>query len=147
MDERVARIKTPEDCEQFIINVKERLPELAQEARRRAVELRAEKHGATSAAEREALEAVYAYEQVLSQRRGKKIRASRTWQMIKRYGIIPAIERVVGRDDDATGYVALAEMGMSDLAFESVVARHPNAFSEKAISRSTERLANWSAAT
>jgi hypothetical protein len=65
--------------------------------------------------EREALEAVYAYERVISKKRGKKVSASRTWQMIKRHGIIEAMERVVNRDDDATGYVALAEMGMLDL--------------------------------
>ena len=77
MDERVARLKTPDECEQFALNVQARLPDLARAARRRAVELRAAAHGATSAAEREALEAVYAYERVLSQKRGKKIRASR----------------------------------------------------------------------
>ena len=60
MDERVARLRTPEECEQFIINVRARLPELAQAARRRSVELRAAEHRAESAAEREALAAVYA---------------------------------------------------------------------------------------
>ena len=61
MDERIARLKAPEDCEQFAINVEERgKPDLAREARRRAVELRAATHGAETAAEREAFEAVYA---------------------------------------------------------------------------------------
>jgi plasmid stability protein len=56
--------------------VEARLPDLARAARRRAVQLRAAAHGATTTAEREALEAVYAYERVLSQNRGKKTRAS-----------------------------------------------------------------------
>jgi len=34
MDERVARLKTPEECEQFALNVQARLPELARAARR-----------------------------------------------------------------------------------------------------------------
>ena len=29
MDERVARLKTPEECEQFALNVQARLPDLA----------------------------------------------------------------------------------------------------------------------
>jgi hypothetical protein len=125
--------------------VQARLPELAREARRRAVELRAASHGPTGAVEREALAAVYAYERVLSQKRGKNVRASRTWQMIERRGIIEAVERAVNRDTDAAGYIALAEMGMQDLAFESVVVRHPEMFSEAAVARSAERLQKWSA--
>jgi len=140
LDERVARLKTPEECEQFAINVKDRLPELALAARRRAVELRAAAHNANTAAEREALEAVYAYERVLSMTRGKKVYAARTWQMIKRHGIIEAVERIVKRDADAIGFTALVEMDMQDFAFEAVVLRHPEVFSSEAVSRSAERL-------
>lgn len=56
---RIASFKTPESCEQFAKNVEARgKEELAQLARRRAIEIRAEQHGATTAAERDALEAV-----------------------------------------------------------------------------------------
>ena len=51
MDETVRRLKTPEECEQFIKNVQEKYPALAVEARRRAVEMRAAAHGAQTAAE------------------------------------------------------------------------------------------------
>src|SRR5438132_10000558 len=105
MDERVTRLKTPEECEQFIINVQARLPELAQQARRRAVELRAAAHGATRAVEKAALQAVYAYEQTLLRKHnGKKVGASRTWQMIKRRGILEAVERAVNRKSATAGY-------------------------------------------
>jgi hypothetical protein len=140
MDERVARLNTPQECEQFAINVADRLPELALAARRRAVELRAAMHGAATDAEREALQAVYACERVLSNRRGKTVRASRTWQMIKRHGIIKAVERAVDRPDVTAGYTALVEMGMPDFAFEAVVCRHPNVFTAEALKRSQERL-------
>ena len=143
MDERVARLKTPEECEQFALNVEKRLPELASAARRRAVELRAAAHGVSKAAEREALEAVYAYERVLSETRGKKVRASRTWQMIERHGIIGAVERAVNRNEDASGYLALVEMDMQDLAFEAVVMRYQDVFSREAVARSAERLKKW----
>jgi hypothetical protein len=88
----------------------------------------------------DALQAVYAYERVLSEGRGKKIRASRTWQMIARHGIIAAVERAVRRTENTKGYEALAKMGMQDLAFEAVVLRHPGEFSTEAVDRSRERL-------
>jgi hypothetical protein len=141
-DDPIAKLKTPEDCEQFAINVEERgKPELALAARRKAIELRAAKHGASTAAEREALEAVYAYERVLFRKHGRNTRASRTWRMIERRGIIPAVEHVVTRRDESTGYTALVEMGMQDKAFEAVVLRYPQVFSAEAVRRSKERLA------
>jgi hypothetical protein len=90
--------------------------------------------------EREALEAVYAYERVLSQSAGKKIRATRTWQMIERRRLIPAVEHIVSRRKETKGYIALVEMGMEDMAFEAVVLRHPEVFSPEAVERSRARL-------
>ena len=147
MDERVSRLTTPQECEQFAINVGKRLPDLAQAARRRAVELRAELHGAANDAEREALQAVYAYERVLSQKRGRNVRAARTWQMIERHGIIGAVERAVNRPDVTSGYTALVEMGMPDFAFEAVVCRHSSLFSAEALARSQARLSEWNQTT
>ena len=143
MDDRISRLTTPEECEQVALNVETRLPELAREARRRAVELRAAVHGATSKAEREALEAVYAYEKVRSVQKGKNVHASRTWQMIKRHGIIKAVEKCVDRSKETAGYKALVDMGMQDLAFEAVVCRHPSVFSTEALKRSQARLKEW----
>jgi hypothetical protein len=141
MDDPIAKLKTPEDCERFAINVEDRgKPELALAARRRAVELRAAAHGASTAAEREALEAVYAYERVLSTRHGRKTTASRTWPMIHRRGIIQAVEHIVTRRAESTGYTALVQMGMEDKSFEAVVLRHPDVFSAEAVRRSKERL-------
>lgn len=145
-DELILKLKTPEDCEQFAINVEKRgKSDLARAARRRAVELRALKHHAKTDAEREALEAVYAYENALSQGAGKRIRATRTWQMIERHGILAAVERVVSRPTETKGYTTLVEMGMEDKAFEAVVLRHPEAFSPEAVERSRMRLAELTA--
>ena len=140
-DERIAKLRTPKDCETYAINVEKRgKPELARAARRRAVELRALEHNAKSAAEREAFEAVYAYERVLSENKRKKIKASRTWQMIERRGLIPAVEHIVCQPKETKGYTALIEMGMQDMAFEAVVLRHPDLFSAEAVERSRARL-------
>jgi len=146
MHEAVTRLRTPEECEEFARLTLRRDPELAIQARRRAVELTAARHGAQTVAEKEALQAVYAYEEVLSAKRGRRTPASRTWQMIKRHGIIGAVERAVNRTKDASGYTALVETGMRDLAFEAVVIRHPDSFSADAVARAGERLAGWSGA-
>ncbi len=144
MDDRVKKIDTPEKCEVFAKNCIERGREdLAQEAKERAVQLRAKAYGAETQAEREALEAVYAYEEVLSTKNGKKTRAVRTWQMITRHGIIGAVERAVNRPTETQGYTSLVEMGLEDYAFENVILRYPDLFSEQAVSISRERMEQW----
>jgi hypothetical protein len=140
MDETVRCLTTPEECEQYIKNVQERYPAKAIEARRKLVELRATSHGAQNAAERESLRAVYAYEEALSAKNGRKTRASRTWQMIKRHGIIGAVERAVNRKDATVGYTTLIEMGMQDFAFEAVILRHPDSFSTVTVERAKARM-------
>lgn len=77
--DRIAGLKTPAACEQFAKNVEANgKPEAALLARKRAIELHAQSHGALSDAEREALEAVYAYERTLFLKHGKHVRATRT---------------------------------------------------------------------
>ena len=83
MDERVESLRTPEECKKFAANaIKHGRSDLALEAKRRAVDLQADKHGATKDVEKEALKAIYAYETILSAKNGRKTRATRTWQMI-----------------------------------------------------------------
>ncbi len=140
MDEIIPKLKTPEECMQLALNVRERNPALAREARRRAVELRAASHGIKSVVELELLKALYAYEEVLSENNKRRTRASRTWQMIKRHGIIAAAERAVNRKIEATGYRVLVAMGLHDLTFEAVIVRHPDKFGQEVVSRAKERL-------
>ena len=145
MDDRIRRLDTVRKCENFARNAAERgRPDLAKEARQRAVELRAEEHGAESVAEKEALQAVYAYEDLLTSKNGRTTRASRTWQMINRHGIIEAVERAVKRDAVTQGYTTLVEMGLEEHAFEAVILRHPEMFSQEAVDISRKRLAEWS---
>lgn len=140
MNDKVARLKTPDDCENFAKNVEGKFPELAQAARRRGVELRAAVFGAVCDAEREALQAVYAVEEVASQRNGRRTRASRTWQSIQRYGILETVERVVSKKQPTDGYMALVEMGMSDFTFEAVVLRHPTLFKPETVEQAQARI-------
>jgi hypothetical protein len=137
----VSKLKTPEECEIFAKNATERgRPDLALAARKKALQLRAARYGATNEVELECLEAVFAYEEVLSANAGRRKTASRTWPMIQRHGVIEAVERVVKRRDETVGYSALVEMGLEDYAFEAVIIRHPTFFSDEAVERSRERL-------
>ena len=140
MDPYISKLDTPERCEQYAQNVQTRSPKDAQAARRKAVELRAQKYGAKTDPEREAIQAVYAYERVQSEKKGKAFHASRTWQMINNRGIIPSIEHIVKQSSESVGYTALVEMGMKDMAFEAVVLRYPNLFGAQAVERSKERM-------
>lgn len=147
MDPKVQKIDTPEKCEIFAKNCSERgRNDLAMQAEKRAVQLRADAYGAETQAEKEALEAVYAYETILSSKNGKKTRATRTWQMISRHGILEAVERTVSRRDEAQGYTLLLERGLEDYAFENVVLRHPDQFTDGAVATSQKRINEWQGA-
>ena len=104
------------------------------------MQLHAEKHGAKTEAEKECVEAIYALEAVRSEANGRTTKAARTWQAIKRHGIIPTVERVVARPQVSDGFKALEEMGLKRYAFEAVVLRHPELFSPDAVEISRRRL-------
>ncbi|MGQ0656902.1 MAG: hypothetical protein ACT4NU_02230 [Chromatiales bacterium] len=147
MDERINRLRTAEECEIFSKNVTERgFPELAARAQRRAVELQAATHDAHSEAERDALKAVYAYEQILSKAKLKKTRATGTWQLVRRLGVIGAIQSLVNRNAGEAHFTTLKETGMQDLAFESIVLKHPEAYIPETVERCAARLGEWTQA-
>ena len=144
MDELVKKIKTPDKCLIFAKNAKEKgRDDLALQAKERAIQLKAEVYGADTQAEREAIEAVYAYEEVLTLKNNKKTRASRTWPMIKRHGILNAVERAVNREAETQGYNYLLEMGLQNYAFEAVILRHPELFSDESVTISKRRISEW----
>lgn len=136
MDEIISKLKTPEECIQFA----KKCTALAREARRRAIELCALTHGNSSVVETELLKALYAYEEVLSEKNKRRTRASRTWQMINRYGIVGAAERAVNRKIEAMGYKVLVKMGMQDLTFEAVITQFPETFDQNIVKLCQERL-------
>ena len=144
MDPLIAKLKSLDECEAFVVNAK-RLgrEDLVNEATKRALEFRARAYGSASEVELECLKAVFAYEQTLQMKNGKKTRAQRTWNMIARHGIIPAVERAVDRREETAGYRALKEMGLDEFAFEAVILRHPSHFSPDVVKRSAERMAEF----
>ena len=141
MDERVLRCKTHEDCLTFAKNATERgHPELAQQARIYSLRLRANEHKPTSDIERDGLEALYAYEDALTEKNGRTTRATRTREMIENHGLIGAIERAVNRPDDPEGFTLLIDMGLSEFTFEQIVLRYRDQFSREAVQQATARV-------
>lgn len=136
MDEIISRLKTPEECRQFIV----KYSELVRQARQRAIELRASTHQAEDQVEFELYQALYAYEDILSEKNSRRTRANRTWQMVKHYGIKVAAERAVNRKVDAMGYKVLVGMGLQGLTFESVIVKYPESFSHESVKKAHKRL-------
>ena len=133
MHELVLRIKDPELCYVFATNAKRRgHPELALQAHRRAVDLRAEAHPISSDAEFAAVRAIYAYEEALSYDQGKRTRATGTWQLVNRHGLLAAVhKRLESRNGDEV-LPTLKELGMEDYSFSAVREAYPDAFGQKA---------------
>jgi hypothetical protein len=143
-DPRIAKLKTVKDCEVFEQNaIRLNEMDLARQARRRKVVLKAQSLESATNVERECLAAVYAYEETLLAKNGKRTRARRTWDMIDRHGILTAVERAVNRPTETLGYRALTSMGLKDFAFEAVILRYPSHFSDEAVQRSKSRIAEW----
>jgi hypothetical protein len=121
MDEMVLRIEKPELCYVFAKNATRRgREELALQAYRRAVDLRAEAHEAVTDAERLALKAFYAYEEALSWGQRKRKRASGTWQMVSRSGILPTLKKRAASKASDEALEALKALKMEDYTFEAV---------------------------
>ncbi len=133
MHDLVMRIKEPDLCYVFARNaIRQGHPELALQAHRRAVELRADEIGADSGAELAALRAIFAYEEALSYNKGRRTRATGTWQMVKRYGLLSAVSRRAASGGDAAVDAALHELGLEDYSFTAVLAAYPAAFTANA---------------
>jgi hypothetical protein len=133
MHELVERIKKPELCYVFAKNATKRgHPELAVQAYRRAVDLRSQEHDAQSEAEQAALRSIYAYEEALSYTKGKRTRATGTWQMVSKHGVFEALNKRLGARGVGELVPVLKELGMEDYSFEAVRDSYPEAFEQRA---------------
>lgn len=142
MHPKARRLTTVEQCESLEANaIRGGDKELAKDARRRALEIKAAAQGAANDVERECLQAVYAYERAKSDKAGRTFTAVRTWQVLRKDGVIPAVEQIVTKKNATMGFTTLEELGLLEYAFEAVVLRHPASFSESAREISRQRLA------
>lgn len=121
MHELVLRIKKPELCYVFADNaVKRGHEELALQAYRRAVDLRAEQHGVETEAEKLALKSFYAYEEALSHGQRKRKRATGTWQMVNKLGILATLDKRLDSKDGEEVLPKLKALKLEDYSFQAV---------------------------
>jgi len=133
MHDLVMRIKDPKLCYVFARNAVSRgHPELALQSYRRAVDLRTEQHETNCEAEEAAVRAIYAYEEALSYRKGKRTRATGTWQLVSRKGIFNALAQRVESRTTPDVMPTLKELGMEDYSFSATMKAYPQAFMELA---------------
>jgi hypothetical protein len=127
MHELVARIKSHELCYVFARNaVKQGHEDLAVQAYRRAVDLRAAGHEGVSEAEVMALKAFYAYEEALSYGQRKRKRATGTWQMVNREGILPTLQKRLQSKSADEALPILKQLQMEDYSFSAVARAYPD---------------------
>jgi hypothetical protein len=137
-EEIASRAKTVKEAINLLENAqKANRTDVALAVRRRLIDLRAQVHGAQPGSlEAEALATIYAYEQAVLGGH----HASRTWQMVRKYGLVNTVERLVTSAKPSAGYAKLVEAGLSDLAFEALVLRYPGSFSSAAIEAAKRRI-------
>jgi hypothetical protein len=129
MHDLVKRINDPKLCYVFAKNAINRgHPELALQSYRRAVDLRTEQHETNSEAEEAAVRAIYAYEEALSYRKGKRTRATGTWQLVNRKGVLTALAQRLESRSTPDVMPILKELGMEDYSFAATIKAHPQAF-------------------
>jgi hypothetical protein len=129
MHELVLRINDPQKCYVFARNAtRNGHPELALQAHRRAVDLRAEAYEVTSAAEHAAVRAIFAYEEALGYAKGKRTRATGTWQLVARSGLMAAVAKRFESRGGEDVSVTLKELAMEDYSFRAVIDAYPEAF-------------------
>jgi hypothetical protein len=143
MDYRVERLRTPDECEIFAANaIARKRPDLAMEAHRKAVELQAATHEASSPVEAEAFAALYAYEALLARKNGKKTRATKTWAVVKSRGVIEAIRQCVNGAVEPESFARLRELGLETHAFDALVVRNAASFDDATVRVAQSRLAD-----
>ena len=129
MHDLVTRIKEPKLCYVFARNATRKgHPELALQALRHAVHLRAQEHEPEDEVELAALRSIYAYEEALSHIKGKRTRATGTWQLVNRHGLIAAVHKRLEARNNPQLEPALRELGLEDYSFEAVRETYPEAF-------------------
>jgi len=80
--------------------------------------------------------AIHEYEQIIGHA------ATRTRQMIDRYGEVEALSRLMISPDLQQGFKALRDRDQLDLTFEAIVVRHPDLFNDDAVQAAQWRLDN-----
>jgi hypothetical protein len=83
---------------------------------------------------------ITAYEQLLTERNGKRTRASRTHQKVKKHGIVKVLQDWADSKTPATGFTVLADRGLLELTGEYLVVQYESLFPAKTVVNAKRRL-------
>ncbi|MFL9987319.1 hypothetical protein [Paraburkholderia sediminicola] len=136
---RISYLKTRDDCMQFAKNVGVRHPHLVRAARQRSVEVQVNSLNLDSAMRRDIWSVVYAQEEALFVKHGKRLRAGNTRKVITNRGELGAVAFAVQRPG-GTGFELLHSLGLGDHTFEAVVLRHSEHFSSGIVEAARRKL-------
>ncbi len=92
--------------------------------------------------ERDFYSTLAAYEEILSEKHGRKVLASRTRQKLKNKGYIACLEDWARNAKRTEGFSTLVQTGHLELTGEYLVLKYPQHFSKKAV-ENAEMVLDW----
>ncbi|MEQ9636048.1 MAG: hypothetical protein RLW68_08180 [Devosia marina] len=135
----VARCEDPDQLRNVIANAKRNSrSDLADAAFRRLISILPEESPGT--VEHDLWQTVHAFEQLLSEERGRTTRLSRTRQKLARVGVVQTLSDWANDSKQTDGFRMLLERNMPELTGEAVVLRHPESFDSATVAAAAKRL-------
>ena len=85
---------------------------------------------------------IHAFEEMLSEERGRTVRLTRTRQKIARKGIRQTLVDFAMKKTPTSGFEMLIELGRADLTGEALILKHGHAFDSEVCAAARTRLEN-----
>ena len=139
----VSKLRTPQDCRTVMQRARERnLPEVYNAAFRRLCTLVGSQHDDPSdPLVRDVYEMLAAYEQLLTEKHGRKTAASRTRQKIANKGVHQSVIEWTRGRVETNGFKTLVDAGLHEYTGEYLVVRYSDRFPEDVVALARSRLA------
>lgn len=93
--------------------------------------------------EREFYQTLAAYEELLTQKNGRRTPASRTRQKLRNKGVVRCLEDWATMPKPTEGFELLVKNGLSELTGEYLVTKFHGRFSETAVTAASRRLEEY----
>ena len=139
--EKIAQLRTAEECRGLMVNA-DRLgnAEVHRLAFQRLCVLAGEDLEDGGALQRDFAEVLAAYEELLTQKNGRKTRATRTRLKLKNKGLHQCLIDWSTSPETSTGFDILAERGLGELTGEYLVVKYADEFDTKVVTAAKKRL-------
>ncbi len=113
--------------------------DLAKQARQRSVEIRVQEYGSKNNVEFQCLSALFSYDDAMY-KYDKTAYKGKILPIIKKYGIVRAVENLINHLYEPNYFKILIEMGLEAHSIESVVVNFPIVFSTTAVLKAHQCL-------